>query len=207
MMMMMMMMMKMTQMKLVNSATKFRPRIDKFSQPNSGGPQFQKRARGYIYIFHGILIHLDIYIYIHKYIYVHIYIYTCYIITIISTLQLLKYESNYNLNCHLHTHYIPITYQVYHVYHHCIQYVFPLYPLYPIYQEKQNFSSSDPHHCISGHIFWYIYYVNGHTNPQTKKKNCMVCYGYGVKTNQQEHVWSTPSLTTTLTVTPHQNIT
>ena len=47
---MMMMMMKMTQMKLVNSGTKFRPRIDKFSQPNSGGPQFQKRARGYIYI-------------------------------------------------------------------------------------------------------------------------------------------------------------
>ena len=49
--MMMMMMMKMTQMKLVNSGTKFRPRIDKFSQPNSGGPQFQKRARGYIYIY------------------------------------------------------------------------------------------------------------------------------------------------------------
>ena len=49
MMVMMMMMMKMTQMKLVNSGTKFRPRIDKFSQPNSGGPQFQKRARGYIY--------------------------------------------------------------------------------------------------------------------------------------------------------------
>ena len=50
-MMMMMMMMKMTQMKLVNSGTKFRPRIDKFSQPNSGGPQFQKRARGYIYMY------------------------------------------------------------------------------------------------------------------------------------------------------------
>ena len=52
-MMMMMMMMKMTQMKLVNSGTKFRPRIDKFSQPNSGGPQFQKRARGYIYMGYG----------------------------------------------------------------------------------------------------------------------------------------------------------
>ena len=49
--MMMMMMMNMTQMKLVNSGTKFRPRIDKFSQPNSGGPQFQKRARGYMYIY------------------------------------------------------------------------------------------------------------------------------------------------------------
>ena len=62
MMMMMMMMMiyyddENTQMKLVNSGTKFRPRIDKFSQPNSGGPQFQKRARGYIYI------HIYIYIY------------------------------------------------------------------------------------------------------------------------------------------------
>ena len=35
-----------------NETCKFRdeiPRIDKFSQPNSGGPQFQKRARGYIY--------------------------------------------------------------------------------------------------------------------------------------------------------------
>ena len=61
-MMMMMMMMKMTQMKLVNSGTKFRPRIDKFSQPNSGGPQFQKRARGYVYI----------YIYIHMYIYIYL---------------------------------------------------------------------------------------------------------------------------------------
>ena len=50
-MMMRMMMMKMTQMKLVNSGTKFRPGMDKFSQPNSGGPQFQKRGRGYIYIF------------------------------------------------------------------------------------------------------------------------------------------------------------
>ena len=50
MMMMRMMMMKMTQMKLVNSGTKFRPGMDKFSQPNSGGPQFQKRGRGYIYI-------------------------------------------------------------------------------------------------------------------------------------------------------------
>ena len=50
MMMRMMMMMKMTQMKLVNSGTKFRPGMDKFSQPNSGGPQFQKRGRGYIYI-------------------------------------------------------------------------------------------------------------------------------------------------------------
>ena len=49
MMMMMIMMMKMTQMKLVNSRTKFRPEINNFSQPNSGGPQFQKRARGYIY--------------------------------------------------------------------------------------------------------------------------------------------------------------
>ena len=49
-MMMRMMMMKMTQMKLVNSGTKFRPGMDKFSQPNSGGPQFQKRGRGYIYI-------------------------------------------------------------------------------------------------------------------------------------------------------------
>ena len=50
-MMMRMMMMKMTQMKLVNSGTKFRPGMDKFSQPNSGGPQFQKRGRGYIYTF------------------------------------------------------------------------------------------------------------------------------------------------------------
>ena len=58
---MMMMMMKMTQMKLVNSGTKFRPRIDKFSQPNSGGPQFQKRALGYIYTLDG---------------YVYIYIFT-----------------------------------------------------------------------------------------------------------------------------------
>ena len=49
-MMMRMMMMKMTQMKLVNSGTKFRPGMDKISQPNSGGPQFQKRGRGYIYI-------------------------------------------------------------------------------------------------------------------------------------------------------------
>ena len=47
---MLMMMMKMTQIKLVNSGTKFRPGMDKFSQPNSGGPQFQKRGRGYIYI-------------------------------------------------------------------------------------------------------------------------------------------------------------
>ena len=44
-------MMKMTQMKLVNSRTKFRPEINNFSQPNSGGPQFQKRARGYIYTY------------------------------------------------------------------------------------------------------------------------------------------------------------
>ena len=50
-MMMRMMMMKMTQMKLVNSGTKFRPGMDKFSQPNSGGPQFQKRGRSYIYIY------------------------------------------------------------------------------------------------------------------------------------------------------------
>ena len=55
---MMMMMMKMTQMKLVNSGTKFRPRIDKFPQPNSGGPQFQKRARGYIYIYVYIYIYI-----------------------------------------------------------------------------------------------------------------------------------------------------
>jgi len=36
MMLMMMMMMNMTQMKLVNSATKFRHGMDKFYQPNSG---------------------------------------------------------------------------------------------------------------------------------------------------------------------------
>ena len=36
MMMMLMMMMNMTQMKLVNSATKFRHGMDKFYQPNSG---------------------------------------------------------------------------------------------------------------------------------------------------------------------------
>ena len=50
-MMMMIMMMKMNQMKLVNSRTKFRPEINNFSQPNSGGPQFQKQARGYIYTY------------------------------------------------------------------------------------------------------------------------------------------------------------
>ena len=65
-----MMMMKMTQMKLVNSGTKFRPGMDKLSQPNSGGPQFQKRARGYIYIY-------NIYIYIFFYIYIYLYIYMC----------------------------------------------------------------------------------------------------------------------------------
>ena len=55
---MMMMMMNMTQMKLVNSGTKFRPRIDKFSQPNLGGPQFQKRARGYIYTYYIVYIYI-----------------------------------------------------------------------------------------------------------------------------------------------------
>ena len=49
MMMMMMMMMIMTPMKLVNSATKFRHGMDKFYQPNSGGAQFQKPGRGYMY--------------------------------------------------------------------------------------------------------------------------------------------------------------
>ena len=67
-------MMKMNQMKLVNSGTKFRPRIDKFSQPNSGGPQFQKRARGYIYIHIHRHIHIHI-IYTYTYVYVYIYIY------------------------------------------------------------------------------------------------------------------------------------
>ena len=52
----MMMMMNMTQMKLINSAAKFRHGMDKFYKPNSGGPQFQKRGRGYIYI------HIYIYI-------------------------------------------------------------------------------------------------------------------------------------------------
>ena len=65
MLMMMMMMMNMTQMKLVNSATKFRHGMDKFYQPNSG----LRSSRS-----------LDeaIYTYIYIYIYIHyIYIYTC----------------------------------------------------------------------------------------------------------------------------------
>ena len=38
--------------------TKFRPGMDKFSQPNSGGPQFQKRARGYIYSIYTVYIYI-----------------------------------------------------------------------------------------------------------------------------------------------------
>ena len=62
-------------MKLVNSGTKFRPGMDKFSQPNSGGPQFQKRGRGYIYIYMYVYVYIYIYICMCVYIYMYIYIY------------------------------------------------------------------------------------------------------------------------------------
>ena len=51
---MMMMMMNMTQMKLVNSATKFRHGMDKFYQPNSGlrsSRSLDEAIYTYIYIY------------------------------------------------------------------------------------------------------------------------------------------------------------
>ena len=55
---MMMMMMIMTQMKLVNSATKFRHGMDKFYQPNSGLRSSRSLDEAiYIYIIHVIYIY------------------------------------------------------------------------------------------------------------------------------------------------------
>jgi len=66
----MMMMMMTTLMKLVNSGATFPPGIDKFYQPNSGCAQFQKRGRGYIYIY-TLLVSIS---YIHPVLVEYIYI-------------------------------------------------------------------------------------------------------------------------------------
>ena len=75
------MMMNMTQMKLVNSATKFRHGMDKFYQPNSdlgSSRSLDEAIYTYIYMYvcAQIYVHIHIYIYIHIYVYIqHIYIY------------------------------------------------------------------------------------------------------------------------------------
>jgi len=69
----------MTQMKLVNSATKFRHGMDKFYQPNSGlgsSRSLDEAIYTYIYIYMYIYIHIYIYTYIYIWVnYIYIYIY------------------------------------------------------------------------------------------------------------------------------------
>ena len=92
-------MMNMTQMKLVNSATKFRHGMDKFYQPNSGLRSSRSLDEAiytyiYIYIYHIYIYIIYIYIYIYIpyiYIYYHIDIsntYTYYIYIYISSIEI-----------------------------------------------------------------------------------------------------------------------
>ena len=76
MMMMRMMMMNMTQMKLVNSATKFRHGMDKFYQPNSGLRSSRSLDEAiYTYILWIVYVYFTCLLYT----YVYIYIYTCFL--------------------------------------------------------------------------------------------------------------------------------
>ena len=76
MMMMRMMMMNMTQMKLVNSATKFRHGMDKFYQPNSGLRSSRSLDEAiYTYILWIVYVYFTclLYTYVYIYIYIHMF--------------------------------------------------------------------------------------------------------------------------------------